>query len=146
MRLKYDLKIGYDYNIYFKWVFVIYFYFPKNVLDKQPERYSWLICKIKHIQLSCKLSQFTPLNFKEKLLIESVHMYTEAAKCYLIIISDTNFKLNTRIFPLLKMLYYTSSSFPVTSLLTVKDGRIKDAMEKIWLLLLLVLRPPKTLR
>lgn len=73
-------------------------------------------------------------------------MYTEAAKCYLIIISDTNFKLNTRIFSPLKMLYYTSSSFPVTSLLTVKDGRIKDAMEKIWLLLFLVLRPPKTLR
>lgn len=51
-------------------------------------------------------------------------MYTEVAKCYFIIISDINFKLEPPIFSPWKMFYYTSSGFPVARISAVKDRKI----------------------
>ena len=50
-------------------------------------------------------------------------MYTEEAKCYLIIISEEDFKLNTGNFSLLKMFYYTSTNFqsPVFQQLSTEE-------------------------
>lgn len=75
--------------------------------------------------------------FKKSFLLK---MYTEEAKCYLIISQWFRFQAQYQKFLSLKDVLLHFHKFLVTSFSTIKYRRIKDAMEKIWLLLFFFLR------